>query len=77
VAEKFGKNQKEVLRDIRELDCTPMFHESNFALVEIITKNAIGGPVNKSYYTTRDGLMFLVMVYPPGQPGQRSSGMIL
>ena len=64
MAEKFGKPHDQVLRDIRELDCTDMFHRLNFVHVEIIGKNALGGPVNKSYCNiTRDGLMFLVMGY--------------
>ena len=64
VAEKFGKKHFHVMRDIQNLDCTDMFRESNFVSVEIIEKNASGGPVNKSYYNiTRDGLMFMVMGY--------------
>jgi len=61
VAEKFGKNHKEVLRDIKNLECTQMFRESNFALSSYKSKQ------NKTmlmYHITRDGLMFLVMVYP-------------
>lgn len=62
VAEVFGKQHKDVLKAIRNLDCSSDFRECNFAPVEIIEKNASGGPVNRSYYTmTRDGFTFLAM----------------
>ena len=38
------------------------FSRRNFAFVEIIEENAIGGPVNKNYFTmTRDSIMILMM----------------
>jgi prophage antirepressor-like protein len=48
VARNFGKQHKDVLKAIRNLECSEEFRERNFALVEIIEKNAIGGQVNKS-----------------------------
>ncbi len=59
VASFYGKQHQHVMRDIRKLIGRG---ESNFGLVEIIDKNASGGPVNKSYYTMdRDGFTMLAM----------------
>ena len=68
VAKAFGKNNKEVVRAIKMLDCGDEFHGRNFALVkETMTYVADGVKVSKetsrtSHYTmTKDGFMFLVM----------------
>lgn len=62
VADKFDKEHKRVMQSIREFECSEVFHGANFVHVEIITKNAIGGPLNKSHYDmTRDGFLFLAM----------------
>lgn len=62
VAEVFGKQHKNVMRDIKSLDCSEEFRKLNFELMQKSIK--IGnGAERKSpmYYITRDGFMFLVM----------------
>lgn len=60
VAEIFGKQHAHVLRDIKTLDCSKEFTESNFGLSEYTDPTGRKLP----YYTmTRDGFTFLVMGY--------------
>ena len=64
VANIFGKQHKHVLRDIKELDCSDDFRESNFGLSFIIRELPTGGSKQEPYYTiTRDGFTFLAMGY--------------
>ncbi|MDX8382711.1 MAG: Rha family transcriptional regulator, partial [Ghiorsea sp.] len=58
VAEVFGKNHKEVLRDIQNLDIPQEFTERNFALCSYKGKN---GQSYKMHNITRDGFTLLVM----------------
>lgn len=58
VAENFGKLHKDVLRAIRNLDCSPEFNERNFAPVEYLDSK---GEKRTEYGMTRDGFSFLVM----------------
>ena len=60
VAEMFEKRHDSVLRDIRELDCSPDFRLHNY--VESSYKNAQKRK-QPCYVMTRDGFMFLVMGY--------------
>lgn len=62
IAETFGKDHKAVLRRIRELDCSPEFHERNFAPMEIDVHIG-GGNVRRdpAFRVTRDGFAFLCM----------------
>lgn len=60
IAETFGKRHSDVLRNIRELDCSEQFNERNFALVNYTD---IKGEKRPMYYVTRDGFTFLVMGY--------------
>lgn len=62
VAERFGKNHKDVLRAIRSLECSADFYQLNFAPVIMAYTNGKGG-VQKAtaYRITRDGFMFLAM----------------
>jgi len=59
VAERFGKEHKNVLRDIEELNCSEEFRKLNFELSKYLVEN------NKRsypmYYMTRDGFTILVM----------------
>ena len=62
VAEVFNKNHCQVLRDIRELECSQELRESNFGL----TFYLVDMPNNAKrkepmYYIGRDGFVFLVM----------------
>ncbi|WP_346732177.1 Rha family transcriptional regulator [Rhodothalassium salexigens] len=62
VAAWFGKQHKNVIRDIEALDCSPDFFGLNFELIEDRLK--IHGNLTrkvKSYDMTRDGFVFLVM----------------
>lgn len=62
VAAHFGKLHKSVLRAIANLDCSPEFHQRNFApmIVEVeIGKGAIRK--DPAFRLTRDGFAFLCM----------------
>jgi Rha family phage regulatory protein len=64
VAEAFGKEHKNVLRDIQNLGCSEEFHRLNFE--RMMKSVAIGkGATRESltYNMTRDGFVFLVMKY--------------
>lgn len=60
VAETFGKEHKHVLRDIRELECSNEFRQSNFGQSEYLNEQNHRQPM---YYITRDGFTLLVMGY--------------
>jgi len=64
VAEVFGKRHADVLRDIDNLECSPEFHERNFAFM--VRDVQIGsGAVRQDRYCemTKDGFAFQVMGY--------------
>lgn len=64
IAEVFGKRNADVLRDIRNLHCSPEFRERNFALMVNINKLPQGGAQKSEYYQmTKDGFTILVMGY--------------
>ena len=58
IAEKFQKRHSDVLRAIKELDCSRDFTERNFALSEYSDSTGRKLP---EYIITRDGFVFLVM----------------
>lgn len=60
VAETFGKEHKHVLRDIRELQCSEEFRQSNFGQSEYMNEQNHKQPM---FYMTRDGFTILVMGY--------------
>jgi len=60
VAEIFNKDHKNVIRDIRELDCSEEFRELNFEPTEYMS---VQGHKKPCYNMTRDGFVFLVMGY--------------
>lgn len=60
VAETFGKEHKHILRDIRELECSHEFAQSNFGLSDYT--DSTGRKLPK-YLITQDGFSFLVMGY--------------
>jgi anti-repressor protein len=60
IAETFGKEHKHVLRDIREIECSDEFTQSNFGLSEYT--DSTGRKLPK-YLITQDGFTFLVMGY--------------
>ena len=61
IAEKFGKNHRDVLRAIKNLDCSAEYHQRNFAQV-LIDVPGHRGAIRKMpmYSITRDGFIFLV-----------------
>jgi Rha family phage regulatory protein len=60
VAEKFGKQHRDVLRAIRNLECSPEFSLRNFAQCQRINELANGKP-EPFFEMTRDGFTFLAM----------------
>lgn len=60
VAETFGKDHKNVLKDIRELECSEEFSRLNFEPTSYKDKFNREQPM---YYMTRDGFTILVMGY--------------
>lgn len=58
IAEAFGKQHKDVLRAIRNLECSEEFNRRNFAPVAYIDEK---GEARTMYHLTRDGALFLVM----------------
>ena len=60
VAETFGKRHDNVLKDIRELDCSDEFRLLNFEESTYLNSQNKKQPM---YYMTRDGFAILVMGY--------------
>lgn len=58
ISNHFGKQHKDVLRAIRDLDCSESFNRRNFALVEYQDAK---GEKRPAYEITRDGFVFLCM----------------
>ncbi len=64
VAEEFGKQHKNVIADIRNLDCSEDFRRLNFQPTSQNVDMPNGGTRKETLYLmTRDGFMFLVMGY--------------
>lgn len=60
IAETFGKDHKNVLKDIRELECSEEFGRLNFEQTSYTDSFNRRQPM---YYITRDGFTLLVMGY--------------
>lgn len=60
IAEKFGKEHAHVLRDIRDMECSDTFRESNFGLSSYKSAQGKALPM---YEVTRDGFTLLAMGY--------------
>lgn len=60
VADTFGREHKNVLRDIRELECSDEFRRLNFEQSEYMNEQNHRQPM---FYMTRDGFTILVMGY--------------
>lgn len=60
IAEKFGKEHAHVLRDIRDMECSDTFRQSNFGLSSY--KSAQGKTL-PMYEVTKDGFTILAMGY--------------
>ena len=71
VAQVFGKRNSDVLRDVRNLNCSNDFRERNFALMVEMKQLPQGGSQKTEYYTmTKDGFSFLVMGYTGEKAGE-------
>lgn len=71
VAEIFGKRNYNVLRDIRELDCTKEFHELNFEFMVKMRELPQGGSQKtECCQMTKNGFVFLVMGYTGAKAAQ-------
>lgn len=60
VAQEFGKEHKNVLADIRSLDCSDNFNALNFQPVKYTDEKGEKRPM---FLMTKDGFIFLVMGY--------------
>ena len=60
IAEKFDKEHTHVLRDIRNMECSNTFRESNFGLSSY---KSAQGKILPMYEVTRDGFTLLAMGY--------------
>jgi Rha family phage regulatory protein len=58
IAEVFGKEHKNVIRDIENLECSQAFRKLNFEPSNYVTSQGKEMPM---YDITRDGFSFLVM----------------
>ncbi|APT59547.1 hypothetical protein RGI145_19570 [Roseomonas gilardii] len=67
VASFFGREHKNVLRDIRGLHCSPEFHRLNFAPFKI---NDLTGESTSHYEMTKSGFAFLVMGFTGREAGR-------
>lgn len=67
VAKFFEKEHKNVMRSIRNLECSSEFRELNFELTDYIDKN---GDKQPKYEITRDGFMFLAMGFTGAKAAQ-------
>lgn len=66
VARVFEKEHRDILKAIRNLDCSLSFNERNFAPVEYRDSK---GELRPAYQMTRDGFTFLAM----GFTGERAA----
>lgn len=60
VAETFGKEHRNVMRDINNLNCSPEFNALNFERIKYVDSR---GRDQDAYVMTRDGFTLLVMGY--------------
>jgi Rha family phage regulatory protein len=69
VAEKFGKQHKDVLKAVRNLECSEEFAKRNFALCHLINELQNRKPL-PYYRMTRDGFAFLAMGFTGKEAGK-------
>lgn len=67
VSERFGKLHKDVLKAVKNLDCSDDFNGRNFAPVEYTDAKGESRPM---YDITRDGFMFLAMGFTGKEAAQ-------
>ena len=77
VAEIFGKRHSNVLRDIKNLNCSKQFSQLNFELMVVMKELPQGGATKSEYFEmTKDGFSFLVMGYSGERAGQFKEAFI-
>ena len=69
VAEKFGRRHSDVLRAVKNLDCSEDFAKRNFALCFKISESQ-NGKKQPYYSMTKDGFVFLVMGFTGKQAAE-------
>ena len=74
VAQVFGKEHKNVLRDIENLSCSDTFRRLNFEHTPHVHPQ--NGQTYKMYEMTKDGFSFLVMGYTGERAGQFKENFI-
>ena len=67
IAKEFNKNHRDVLQDIKKLDCSKEFRERNFPPSFYISKQHKEMP---NYLITKEGCMFLVLGYRGEKAGK-------
>lgn len=71
IADHFGKRHANVLRDIKNLGCSPKFYELNFEPIQIDTDLGMGRTrKDPAYRITRDGFTLLAMGFTGGEAMQ-------
>ena len=71
IAERFGRNHKDVLKAIDALECSADFRERNFAPTSAPVPMPRGGVRQiKAYSITRDGFTFLAMGFTGSKAAQ-------
>lgn len=73
VAQVFGKEHKNVIRDIESLSCSSDFNRLNFEPIEY---NDSRGRIQRAYEITKDGFSFLVMGYTGQKAGEFKENFI-
>lgn len=66
VADYFGRNHKDVLRAVRDLNCSAEFKQRNFAPFKI---KDLAGESTSHVEMTRDGFMFVALGFTGGRAG--------
>lgn len=72
IAEMFGKRHDNVLRDIKDMECSAEFSLLNFEE----STYSIRGKAYPIYYVTRDGFSFLAMGYTGGKAAKFKEAFI-
>jgi Rha family phage regulatory protein len=78
VAQHFGKTHKSVLRAIRNLGCSPEYHQRNFAPMVVTVEIGSGATrEDPAYRLTRDGFVSLAMGFTGQEAWQWKEAYIL
>ena len=74
VAERFGKRHADVIRAIKNVECSDEFNQRNFAPVEYMDEK---GEMRPEYRITRDGFVFLAMGFTGKEAAKWKEAYIL